>query len=149
MLKRLLLIGGVEALLVLFLAGIPLAVNNTFLLGLLTLLTIYAILLIGLDIAVGYLGQINLAQAAFLGLGAYTAALAVTVLGCGMLTALLLAAAVGCFFGGLLAFPALRLEGPQFALSTLSFMALTATALNEWESPPPAPSCSPTAFPAW
>jgi branched-chain amino acid transport system permease protein len=134
MLKRLRLIGGVEALLVLLLAGIPLAVNNTFLLGLLTLLTIYAILLIGLDITVGYLGQINLAQAAFLGLGAYTAALAVTVLGCGMLTALLLAAAVGCFFGGLLAFPALRLEGPQFALSTLSFMALTATALNEWES---------------
>ncbi len=34
----------------------------------------------------------------------------------------------------MLAFPALRLEGPQSALSTLSFMALTATALNEWES---------------
>ena len=134
MMKRLLLIGGIEVLLALLLAGIPLAVDNTFVLGLLTLLTIYAILLIGLDITVGYLGQINLAQAAFLGLGAYTAALAVTRLGCGMVPALVLAAAVGCFFGGILAFPALRLEGPQFALSTLSFMALTATALNEWES---------------
>ena len=31
-------------------------------------------------------------------------------------------------------FPALRLEGPQFALATLSFSALTTTVLNEWES---------------
>jgi branched-chain amino acid transport system permease protein len=134
MIKRLLLIGGVEALLALLMASIPMAVDNTFVLGLLTLLTIYAILLIGLDITVGYLGQINLAQAAFLGLGAYSAALAVTTFGCSMLPALVIATTMGCLFGGVLAFPALRLEGPQFALSTLSFMALTATALNEWES---------------
>jgi branched-chain amino acid transport system permease protein len=134
MLKRLVLILGAEALLLVVLAAIPLAVNNSFVLGLLTLLTIYGILLIGLDITVGYLGQINLAQAAFLGLGAYTAALAVTMFGYGMLTALMAAAGVGCLFGGLLSFPALRLEGPQFALSTLSFMALTTTVLNEWES---------------
>ena len=134
MLKRLVLILGAEVLLLAVLAVIPLAVNNSFVLGLLTLLAIYGILLIGLDITVGYLGQINLAQAAFLGLGAYTAALAVTRFGCGMPTALIAAAAVGCLFGGVLSFPALRLEGPQFALSTLSFMALTTTALNEWES---------------
>jgi ABC-type branched-subunit amino acid transport system ATPase component/ABC-type branched-subunit amino acid transport system permease subunit len=134
MLKRLLLVLGAEALLLLLLAAVPMAVNNAFVLGLLTLLTIYAILLIGLDITVGYLGQINLAQAAFLGLGAYSAALAVTRLGFGIFGALALAAAVGCLFGALLSFPALRLEGPQFALSTLSFMALTTTVLNEWES---------------
>jgi branched-chain amino acid transport system permease protein len=134
MIKRLFLICGVEVLLALLMASIPMAVNNTFVLGLLTLLTIYAILLIGLDITVGYLGQINLAQAAFLGLGAYSAALSVTIFGCGMLPALLIATAVGCLFGGVLAFPALRLDGPQFALSTLSFMVLTATTLNEWES---------------
>ena len=134
MLKRLVLVLGAEALLLVLLAAIPLAVSNSFVLGLLTLLTIYAILLIGLDITVGYLGQINLAQAAFLGLGAYSSALAVTRLGCGIFTALALAAAVGSLFGALLSFPALRLEGPQFALSTLSFMALTTTVLNEWES---------------
>lgn len=134
MLKRLILILGAESLLLLVLAAIPMSVNNSFVLGLLTLLTIYGILLIGLDITVGYLGQVNLAQAAFLGLGAYTAALAVTKFGCNMTTALIAAIAVGCLFGGALSFPALRLEGPQFALSTLSFMALTTTVLNEWES---------------
>jgi branched-chain amino acid transport system permease protein len=50
------------------------------------------------------------------------------------LKALAVATAGGCLFGALLSFPALRLEGPQFALSTLSFMALTTTVLNEWES---------------
>ena len=134
MLKRLLLVLGAEVLVLAVLTAVPLVVNNSFVLALLTLLTIYGILLIGLDVTVGYLGQINLAQAAFLGLGAYTAGLAVTRLGFGMVPALAAAAAVGCIFGGLLSFPALRLEGPQFALSTLSFMALTTTALNEWES---------------
>jgi ABC-type branched-subunit amino acid transport system permease subunit len=78
MLKRLILIRGIEGLMVLLLAAIPLLVNNSFVLGLLTLLAIYGILLIGLDITVGYLGLVNLAQAAFLGLGAYAAGLTVT-----------------------------------------------------------------------
>jgi ABC-type branched-subunit amino acid transport system ATPase component/ABC-type branched-subunit amino acid transport system permease subunit len=134
MVKRLILIHGAEALVLVLLAAIPLLVTNTFVLGLLTLLAIYGILLIGLDVTVGYLGQVNLAQAAFLGLGAYTAGISVMHFGFGMVNALAASLLVGLLFGGLLAFPALRLEGPQFALSTLSFSALTATVLNEWES---------------
>ena len=132
--KRLLLIRGAELAALASLAAIPLLVNNSYVLGLLTLLAIYAILLIGLDVTVGYLGQVNLAQAAFLGLGAYGAALGVVNFDFGMLAALALALGVGLVFGTLLAFPALRLEGPQFALATLSFSALSATTLNEWES---------------
>jgi branched-chain amino acid transport system permease protein len=134
MLKRFILIRGIEGLVVLFFAAIPLMVDNSFMLGLLTLLAIYAILLIGLDVTVGYLGQVNLAQAAFLGLGAYTAGLLVNNFGFGMVSALAAATLVGLVMGGLLALPALRLEGPQFALATLSFSALSATVLNEWES---------------
>jgi ABC-type branched-subunit amino acid transport system ATPase component/ABC-type branched-subunit amino acid transport system permease subunit len=133
MLKRLLLLRGAELIALALLATIPLAVNNSYALGLLTLLAIYGILLIGLDVTVGYLGQINLAQAAFLGLGAYAAALSVSLLGFGMLGALAMSMLIGLVLGGLLAFPALRLEGPQFALATLSFTALSTTVLNEWE----------------
>lgn len=132
--KRMLLIRGAELAVLAALAAIPLLVDNSYVLGLLTLLAIYGILLIGLDVTVGYLGQVNLAQAAFLGLGAYAAALGVAHFELGMLPALGLALVVGWFFGTLLAFPALRLEGPQFALATLSFSALSATTLNEWES---------------
>jgi ABC-type branched-subunit amino acid transport system ATPase component/ABC-type branched-subunit amino acid transport system permease subunit len=131
--KRLLLIRGAELATLAMLAAIPLMVDNSYVLGLLTLLAIYGILLIGLDVTVGYLGQVNLAQAAFLGLGAYAAGLSVAHFEFGMLAALAMALVVGLIFGTLLAFPALRLEGPQFALATLSFSALSATTLNEWE----------------
>jgi branched-chain amino acid transport system permease protein len=133
MLKRLLFIRGAELIALALLATIPLTVSNTYVLGLLTLLAIYGILLIGLDVTVGYLGQVNLAHAAFLGLGAYAAGLSVSLLGFGMLGALAVSMAIGLILGGLLAFPALRLEGPQFALATLSFSALSTTVLNEWE----------------
>ena len=133
MLKRLLLLSGSELIALVLLASIPLTVSNSYALGLLTLLAIYGILLIGLDVTVGYLGQVNLAQAAFLGLGAYAAGLSVSLLGFGMIEALVMSMLVGLIFGGLLAFPALRLEGPQFALATLSFSALSFTVLNEWE----------------
>jgi ABC-type branched-subunit amino acid transport system ATPase component/ABC-type branched-subunit amino acid transport system permease subunit len=133
MLKRILLLRGTELIALALLASIPLAVNNSYALGLLTLLAIYGILLIGLDVTVGYLGQVNLAQAAFLGLGAYAAGLSVTMLGFGMPAALGVSMLVGLVLGGLLAFPALRLAGPQFALATLSFSALCTTVLNEWE----------------
>ena len=102
-------------------------------LGLLTLLAIYGVVLIGLDVTVGYLGQINLAQVAMLGLGAYVAGITATRYGVGIPLAVLLSGLFCTAIGALLALPALRLEGPQFALATLSFTALCATALNELE----------------
>jgi len=133
-LKRFLMIRGAEVTALTLLAMIPLAINNPFVLGLLTLLAIYGILLIGLDVTVGYLGQVNLGQAAFLGLGAYAGGLVAAKLGMSLPVALAAAWLIGAVLGGLLALPALRLEGPQFALATLSFGALTVVVLNEWES---------------
>jgi branched-chain amino acid transport system permease protein len=132
-LKRLLLVRGSELVMFALLAVIPLFVQSSYALGLLTLLAIYGILLIGLDVTVGYLGQVNLAQAAFLGIGAYAAAIGVTRYGVGFFTAVAVAAALCTILGALLALPALRLDGPQFALATLSFTALTTIVLNELE----------------
>ncbi len=133
MLKRLLLVRGAEVALFAVIAAIPIAVLNPYALGLLTLLAIYGILLIGLDVTVGYLGQVNLGQAAFLGIGAYTAGLLVTKLHVGLFVAFVAATLVCLVVGALLALPALRLEGPQFALATLSFTAIASTVLNELE----------------
>ncbi len=134
MLKRLLLVRGSELAMFGLLAVLPIFVQSPYALGLLTLLAIYGILLIGLDVTVGYLGQVNLGQAAFLGLGGYAAGIAVTRLGLGIPLAIVLATLLCTVVGALLALPALRLEGPQFALATLSFTALTTIVLNEWES---------------
>ena len=133
MLKRLILVRGAEIALFVVLGALPLVVDSPFVLGLLTLLAIYGVALIGLDVTVGYLGQINLAQVAMLGLGAYLAGIAATRYGVGIPLAVLLSGVFCTVVGALLALPALRLEGPQFALATLSFTALCATALNELE----------------
>ena len=53
---------AMRAPLLALLAALPLAVHTPYALGLLTLLPIYGVLLIGLDVSVGYLGQINLGQ---------------------------------------------------------------------------------------
>lgn len=133
MLKRLILVRGAEIALFIVLGAVPLVVQSPYALGLLTLLAIYGIVLIGLDVTVGYLGQINLAQVAMLGLGAYVAGITATRYGVGIPLALVLSGLFCTAIGALLALPALRLEGPQFALATLSFTALSATALNELE----------------
>ena len=57
------------------LAALPTFWHGQYALGLLTLMAVYGVLLIGLDATVGYLGQVNLAQAALFALGAYGAAL--------------------------------------------------------------------------
>ena len=59
------------------LGALPAFWQGQYALGLLTLMAVYGVLLIGLDATVGYLGQVNLAQAALFGLGAYGTALAV------------------------------------------------------------------------
>jgi len=131
--KRWLLTHGTELALFSALASLPLFISNTYALGLLTLLAIYGVCLIGLDVTVGYLGQVNLAQSALLGIGAYAASLSVTHLGFGFFAALACGFGVGLIFGVILALPALRLDGPQFALATLSFTAIATTTLNEME----------------
>ena len=105
-LQRFLMVRGAEVVALGLLAMIPLAINNPFVLGLLTLLAIYGILLIGLDVTVGYLGQVNLAQAAFLGLGAYAGGLVAAKLGMSLPVALAAAWLIGALLGGLLALPA-------------------------------------------
>jgi len=55
--RRLLFLRGAELLAFAVLGAIPLLVLNEYALGLLTLLSIYGILLIGLDVTVGYLAR--------------------------------------------------------------------------------------------
>lgn len=123
----------VRAAMFIALAALPTFWHGQYALGLLTLMAVYGVLLIGLDATVGYLGQVNLAQAALFALGAYGAALAVQA-GAPLPLALVAGIAAALIPGAALALPALRLEGPQFALSTLSFATLSVIVLNEFES---------------
>lgn len=84
---------------------------------------IYAIAAMGLNLTLGYAGQISLAQASFMGIGAYIVAL-MTLAGVPWLIATPISV-VMCFFVGLaLGFPALRVQGHFLAFVTLAFNTL-------------------------
>lgn len=75
----------------------------------------------GLNLLVGYTGQISLGHAGFFAIGAYGTVLLMTKAGFPFLLALPSAAFIAAFFGFLLGLPALRLEGPYLAIATLGF----------------------------
>ena len=90
---------------------------------LLTLTMVYLMATFGLNLTVGYAGQMSLGQAAFFGIGAYIAA---TALKAGVPFLLVVPmAGVACFVIGLaLGFPALRVQHHYLAFATLGFNVL-------------------------
>ena len=90
---------------------------------LLTLYCVYLMATLGLNLTVGYAGQMSLGHAAFFGIGAYHAAILLKF-GWPFL-AVLPGAAVTCFVLGLaLGFPALRVQHHYLAFATLGFNVL-------------------------
>jgi branched-chain amino acid transport system permease protein len=90
---------------------------------LLTLYCVYLMAALGLNLTVGYAGQMSLGHAAFFGIGAYHAAILLK-LGWPFLL-VLPGAAVTCFVLGLaLGFPALRVQHHYLAFATLGFNVL-------------------------
>lgn len=100
---------------------------------LLSLWAVTTIAAIGLNLTLGYAGQISLAQASFVGIGAYTAAL-LTTQGWPLWSALLLAIALCFVIGWVLGYPALRVQHHYLAFVTLSFATLVFLVLRneEW-----------------
>ena len=66
----------------------PLGVSNPYYIHLLETIMIYAIVLFGLDIVVGYTGQVSLGHAGLFGIGAYAAGVLVLKLGAPLLVTL-------------------------------------------------------------
>jgi branched-chain amino acid transport system permease protein len=84
---------------------------------------IFAIAAMGLNLTLGYAGQISLAQASFMAIGAYITAL-LTLAGWPWLLAMPVGVALCFVVGLLLGFPALRVQGHFLAFVTLAFNTL-------------------------
>ena len=85
-----------------------------------TLVLVYAIALLGLNILTGYSGQISLGHGAFYALGAYCAAILMSKAGVPYWATVPVAGAVCLVAGFLFGLPALRLEGLYLALATFA-----------------------------
>jgi branched-chain amino acid transport system permease protein len=109
----------------------PVFIHNPYYVHLLETIMIYAIVLFGLDIVVGYTGQVSLGHAGLFGIGAYTAGVLVFKLAAPLWITLPAAIVVTAGFGALLALPALRVTGPYLAMVTLAFGTIIQILINE------------------
>lgn len=78
----------------------------------------------GLNLTMGYAGKVSLAQAGFMGIGAYTSVLLVKSWGMNFWLALVIATLVCMLIGAGIGFPALRVQGHYLAFVTLGFNEL-------------------------
>jgi len=119
--------------LLLLLCGLPWLLPNDYYLHLAETILIYTVLLYGLDIVVGYTGQVSLGHAGLFGVGAYVAGVLSIKLGLGFWLAIPAALLITALFGGLLALPALRVVGPYLAMVTLAFGTILQILINEMD----------------
>lgn len=125
------LVAGLVAVVLLF--GFPLVSGNPYYIHLVETIMIYAIVLFGLDIVVGYTGQVSLGHAGLFGIGAYTAGVLIMKMDAPVLMTLPIAVIVTAVFGALLALPALRVTGPYLAMVTLAFGTIVQILINEMD----------------
>jgi len=122
---------GAAALLAL--AVFPVLVPNPYYVHLAALIAIYSVLLLGLDIVVGYTGEVSLGHASLFGVGSYTVGVLVFKLAAPFWVTLPAAIAITALAGALLALPALRVTGPYLAMVTLAFGTIVQILINEMD----------------
>lgn len=106
----------------------------SYFLHILILIGIYVILASSLNLIAGYTGVLSVAQAAFYGLGAYTAALMALKFHSPFLVNLLCAMIFCGLLGTLVAIPSLRIRGDYFVIATFAFQMIAFSILNNWVS---------------
>jgi branched-chain amino acid transport system permease protein len=118
------------------LAVVPLGIDtfySSFFVGLLSLMFIWAILALSLDMVMGYMGLLSFGHAAFFGIGAYVTGL--TVLN--VYNSFLLAAAVSIVLSAVVAYiigvMSIRLSGVFFAMITLAFAQMFYQLALTWD----------------
>jgi branched-chain amino acid transport system permease protein len=116
---------------VLLVLAYPLLFANPYYVHLAETILIYAILLFGLDIVVGYTGQVSLGHAGLFGIGSYATGILVLKLGAPWFIAVPASIGFAALFGAILALPALRVTGPYLAMVTLAFGTIVQILINE------------------
>jgi len=126
------ILGWIGALVILLILPLFLGKYSVFLLS---LLAIYALVSLGLNLLMGYTGQIAAGHAGFLAIGAYvTAIITANLEWLPCPVTLLLAGAVSGLIGFLLGIPILRLKGFYIAMATLAFGVVISEIILQWSS---------------
>lgn len=105
-----------------------------YLLYVISLIAVYGILTIALNLTVGYTGILSVAQAAFMGIGAYAAAILLTQWGFNFFSTLLVGMAIAGIVSWGLAWATLRLKGDYYVIASFGFQIIIYNILLNWIS---------------
>lgn len=122
--------------LIIFVAIIAVALpwfSNNYLLSVINLTAIAIISSHGLNILTGYTGLISLGHAAFMGVGAYAAAILFTKLHVPWVISIFVAGLISALVGMIFGVPSLRLRGMYLAMATLAAQILLVFVFEQWK----------------
>lgn len=111
---------------------VPLVVRDQYLLHIGVMVLFYAALATSLNLVVGYVGELSLGNSAFLGMGAYTAAILSSSFGWPMWMTVPAAGIVALVAGLAIGAVTLRLQGPFFVIVTLAFAEVLRLTAYNW-----------------
>jgi branched-chain amino acid transport system permease protein len=110
---------------------VDLTISNEYYLTLFNFIGIHALLVVGLNLLMGYAGQISLGHAAFFGLGAYASGILTVTYGVNPWLALVAGMIISGGAAFLIGIPALKLRGYYLAMATLGFGVIVYIVFNE------------------
>ena len=125
-----LMYAGLLALAVAF----PVLTPNPYYLSVMSLALINALAAAGLNLIAGYTGQLNLAHAGFMAIGAYTVGILTVDYDVSFWVAFALAGIVAAALGGIIGLVSLRLRGQYFAIFTLCVGVIIDLVIEKWDS---------------
>lgn len=117
-------------ILVLFIVIAPLFFSSSYYFRVGALVFVNSLAVLGLVILIGFVGQISLGHAGFIGIGAYACAIAPKYLGIPVLAAALLGAVVSGAVAWIVGRPILKLKGYYLSVATLGFGILVSMVLT-------------------
>lgn len=113
-------------------AAVPLVVRDQYVLHIIIMVLFYAVLASSLNLVVGYVGEFSLGHTAFLGTGAYAAAILSTQYGWPIWATIPVAGVLAALMGVVIGALTLRLQGPFFVIVTLSFAEVLRLVADNW-----------------
>jgi branched-chain amino acid transport system permease protein len=109
-------------------------ISSPYMLFIINKIGIYAIAAIGLNILIGYTGQISLGHGAFFGVGAYSAAILATKVSLPFILTVPLAGIIAAGIGMIFGIPSLRLKHLYLTIATLAGQLIIEYVIAHWES---------------
>jgi len=126
-------------LLAILLALLPFTFGNSYYYDVAVRIAMNAVIVIGLNLLIGYAGQISLGHAGFIGIGAYATGILTTHAGWHPLAAMAAGAAVSALLAVLIARPIFKLKGHYLAMATLGLGIIISIIINnegQWTGGP-------------